>query len=102
MAILTPHFGNIIAPGIEPNNPLAVALDRALELQTSSGQIRAAYGDLRAIPRETAQQLGFKDAAIHGEDDATHCMFGGALSTRNFKERPYRKVRRPIFPLGDI
>ncbi|MGX5735633.1 M81 family metallopeptidase [Bosea thiooxidans] len=26
----------------------------------------------------------------------------GALSTRNFKERPYRKVRRPIFPLDDI
>jgi microcystin degradation protein MlrC len=26
----------------------------------------------------------------------------GALSTRNFKTRPYRKVRRPIFPLDDI
>ena len=26
----------------------------------------------------------------------------GALSTRNFKERPYRKVRRPIWPLDDI
>ncbi len=26
----------------------------------------------------------------------------GALSTRNFKERPYKKVRRPIFPLDDI
>jgi microcystin degradation protein MlrC len=26
----------------------------------------------------------------------------GALSTRNFKERPYRNVRRPIFPLDDI
>lgn len=26
----------------------------------------------------------------------------GALSTRNFKERPYRKVRRPIYPLDDI
>lgn len=26
----------------------------------------------------------------------------GALSTRNFRERPYRKVRRPIFPLDDI
>jgi microcystin degradation protein MlrC len=26
----------------------------------------------------------------------------GALCTRNFKERPYRKVRRPIFPLDDI
>jgi microcystin degradation protein MlrC len=26
----------------------------------------------------------------------------GALSTRNFKQRPYRKVRRPIFPLDDI
>lgn len=26
----------------------------------------------------------------------------GALSTRNFKERDYRKVRRPIFPLDDI
>ena len=26
----------------------------------------------------------------------------GALSTKNFKERPYKKVRRPIFPLDDI
>jgi microcystin degradation protein MlrC len=26
----------------------------------------------------------------------------GALSTRNFKERPYRHVRRPIWPLDDI
>lgn len=26
----------------------------------------------------------------------------GALSTRNFKERPYRKVRRPIWPLDPI
>ncbi|MBD2751142.1 M81 family metallopeptidase [Microvirga sp. BT688] len=26
----------------------------------------------------------------------------GALSTRNFKERPYRKVRRPIWPLDAI
>ena len=26
----------------------------------------------------------------------------GALSTRNFTERPYRKVRRPIWPLDDI
>jgi microcystin degradation protein MlrC len=26
----------------------------------------------------------------------------GALSTRNFKERPYKKVRRPIWPLDDI
>ena len=26
----------------------------------------------------------------------------GALSTRNFKERPYRAVRRPIWPLDDI
>lgn len=26
----------------------------------------------------------------------------GALSTRNFKERPYKAVRRPIFPLDDI
>jgi microcystin degradation protein MlrC len=26
----------------------------------------------------------------------------GALSTRNFKTRPYRKVRRPIFPLDEI
>lgn len=26
----------------------------------------------------------------------------GALSTRNFKERPYRHVRRPIYPLDDI
>ncbi|MXQ12122.1 M81 family metallopeptidase [Microvirga makkahensis] len=26
----------------------------------------------------------------------------GALSTRNFKERPYRKIRRPIWPLDDI
>lgn len=26
----------------------------------------------------------------------------GALSTRNFKERPYQHVRRPIFPLDDI
>ncbi|MBL8587916.1 MAG: M81 family metallopeptidase [Methylobacteriaceae bacterium] len=27
---------------------------------------------------------------------------GGALSTRNFRERPYRRVRRPIWPLDDI
>ena len=27
---------------------------------------------------------------------------GGALSTRNFKERPYRRVRRPIWPLDEI
>lgn len=26
----------------------------------------------------------------------------GALSTRNFKERPYRRVRRPIWPLDDL
>jgi microcystin degradation protein MlrC len=26
----------------------------------------------------------------------------GALCTRNFKERPYQNVRRPIFPLDDI
>lgn len=26
----------------------------------------------------------------------------GALSTRNFKERPYRHVRRPIWPLDDF
>jgi microcystin degradation protein MlrC len=26
----------------------------------------------------------------------------GALSTRNFKARPYAHVRRPIFPLDDI
>lgn len=26
----------------------------------------------------------------------------GALATRNFKARPYRHVRRPIFPLDDI
>lgn len=26
----------------------------------------------------------------------------GALSTRNFKERPYKKIRRPIWPLDDI
>jgi microcystin degradation protein MlrC len=26
----------------------------------------------------------------------------GALSTRNFKERPYRKIRRPIWPLDAI
>lgn len=26
----------------------------------------------------------------------------GALATRNFKERPYKSVRRPIFPLDDI
>ena len=26
----------------------------------------------------------------------------GALCTRNFKDRPYRKVRRPIFPLDEI
>lgn len=26
----------------------------------------------------------------------------GALSTRNFKERPYRKIRRPIWPLDEI
>ncbi|SED91541.1 Microcystin degradation protein MlrC, contains DUF1485 domain [Rhizobiales bacterium GAS188] len=26
----------------------------------------------------------------------------GALSTRNFKERPYKNVRRPIWPLDDI
>jgi microcystin degradation protein MlrC len=26
----------------------------------------------------------------------------GALSTRNFRERPYKKVRRPIWPLDEI
>lgn len=26
----------------------------------------------------------------------------GALSTRNFKERPYKNIRRPIWPLDDI
>ena len=26
----------------------------------------------------------------------------GALSTRNFKERPYRKIRRPIWPLDPL
>jgi hypothetical protein len=83
LAILQPHFGNIVVSGMEANNPLTAALDRALELYTSQGQIRAAYSDLRPVSRETAQQLGFKDAAIHGEDEATHCMFGEPLSTRN-------------------
>ncbi len=29
-------------------------------------------------------------------------LISGALATRNFKARPYRHVRRPIFPLDDI
>lgn len=85
VAILRPHFGNVMEIGSD--HPLAAALDRALELQTSQGQIRTAYSDLRSISRGTAQRLGFKDAASHGEDEATHCMFGEPLSTHNPNQR---------------
>lgn len=97
VGILMPHFPNLLG-GLQANDPLAAALDRALELQTSQGQIRSAYGDLRAISRETAKSLGFKDAAMHGEDDATQCMFGGALSTGNPNQLVIALARAPSDP----
>lgn len=97
IGVLLPHFPNLLG-GMQANDPLAAALDRAIELQTSQGQIRAAYSDLRTISPETAQRLGFKDAAIHGEDEATQCMFGGALSTRNRDQQVIGLAKAPSNP----
>ena len=97
IGVLLPHFPNLLG-GMQANDPLAAALDRAIELQTSQGAIRAAYSDLRTISPETARRLGFKDAAIHGEDEATHCMFGGALSTRNRDQQVIGLAKAPSNP----
>lgn len=61
-------------------------------------EIRAAFSTLRPISAADADRMGFKDAESHDEDEATNCMFGGALSTSNTDQRVIGLARVPSNP----
>ena len=97
--ILVQHFPTLRSHAeISPTDPLAVALERALEHATVAGQIRSAFNDLRTISKDEAKRMGFKDAATHSADEATHCMFGGPLSTSDPDQRVIALVPVPSNP----
>ena len=60
--------------------------------------IVAAFGALRPISKTDANRMGFKDAATHDEDEATDCLFGGALSTGNSDQRVIGLAQVPSNP----
>ena len=75
----------IAAAVVGPSGHLNRATTRAqLEAMIRTrDEIVAAFSALRPISAADANRMGFRDAAIHNEDEATHCLFGGALSTGN-------------------
>ncbi|QHE97435.1 MULTISPECIES: E3 ubiquitin-protein ligase [Pseudomonas syringae group] len=55
------------------------------ELRAATKAISSQFSQLRTISKADAasEELGFKDAADHHLDDATHCLFGEPLSLGN-------------------
>ncbi|RMO89810.1 Type III effector hopAB3 [Pseudomonas syringae pv. philadelphi] len=55
------------------------------ELRAATNAISSQFSQLRTISKADAasEELGFKDAAHHHLDDATHCLFGEPLSLGN-------------------
>jgi hypothetical protein len=99
LGILQQHFPAMREYAeISESDPLAAALERALEHATLGGQISAAFNDLRSISKDDAERMGFKDAATHSADEATHCMFGGPLSTSDPAQRVIGLVPMPSDP----
>ena len=87
VSILTRHMPALLRGEFTARDPLLVALDDALKEAVSDGKILAAFGSLRTMSKADAERLGFKDAATHNADEATHCMFGEALSLGNPNQR---------------
>ena len=74
-----------VGPGGHLNlRPTLHQLDAMVKLHKD---IHAAFSSLRSISKADAERLGFKDAATHGEDEATDCLFGEPLSTANPNQR---------------
>lgn len=59
------------------------------ELRAAAKAISSQFSQLRTISKADAasEELGFKDAADHHPDDATHCLFGEPLSLGNKGQR---------------
>lgn len=87
VSILKRHMPDVFNGAFTASDPRLLALDAALQEATSGGKILEAFGSLRTISTADAELLGFKDAATHNADEATHCMFGEPLSLGNPNRR---------------
>ncbi|MGN6087421.1 hypothetical protein [Trinickia sp.] len=77
---------------------LRATIDQLNAMIKTRDQIRAAFSSLRSISKADAERLGFKDAATHGESEATDCTFGEPLSTSNPSQRVIGLVNQPSDP----
>ncbi|RMU80810.1 Effector protein HopAB2 [Pseudomonas coronafaciens pv. porri] len=63
--------------------------------------ISSQFSQLRTISKAESEELGFKDAADHGLEDATHCLFGGELSLGNRGQQVIGLASIPYGQEGD-
>lgn len=90
------HIANAVVRGHD-GNPSEVI--RSLRAHISACEkLVAKFSELRPISKADAEALGFKDAAEHGEDHATQCMFGGGLSLTNRKQMVIGLAQGPSAP----